>query len=225
MKIKITGLFLTFGSLLFGQSNVFFGEKDIIYPQKPGLYITEQDFINDSVKYVGEFEKDRSEKAKKVHLNVIDFSSSVNFGDTYYKFKDATFFGYKDDYGNRYRVVNGGSYPVRAFGTKWVYSVRYLNQIDPLDKKKTKIIKAGQSDRIYILYSNGLSNELIPIKSWDKDASKEANEKLFGDDAEISQQYLMDKKKDYHTDNKYVNALERIIYYTDLYNKKHPNSK
>jgi len=221
MKIKILAFVILLSPSLFGQANVFFGKKDITFPQKPGFYQTEQDFLNDSVKYVGEFEEDRRERSKKPHLNVIDYTSTVNFGKDYFAYRDAKFFGYKDDCGNRYRIINGTSYVVRAAGAIWIYTPRYMNQIDPWDKKKTKIIKAGPYSDISVFYSKGNSTDLAKIKKWDKDASKEANEKLFADDPGISQQYMSDKQKDYFPDYNYLNALERIIFYVDSYNKKH----
>lgn len=221
MKTKIVILMALTGTMLFGQYNVFLGVKDITYPQKEGIYETEKDFIENNVKYVGKYNEALTKEVSKVHFNVVNHGNSVNFGQTYYNLDDATFFGYQDDMGNKIRVVKGWRYNVRACGAKWLYTRHYNNQIDPWDKQKKKIIKADDGNLPEIYYSIGASNELIEIKKWTKKASAEVNEKLFADDPDISAQYMADEKKDYYPEYNSLNALERIIYYTDLYNKKH----
>ena len=44
------------------------------------------------------------------------------------------------------------------------------------------------------------------------------------DDPEVSQQYMKDVSDVYdpHYKNGCMDQIERIIYYTDIYNKKHP---
>ena len=55
MKTQFLLLFLITSVIAFSQSNVYFDQKDMVYPQKAGIYETLEDFLKDSVKYVGEY--------------------------------------------------------------------------------------------------------------------------------------------------------------------------
>lgn len=220
-KTKLGISLLLLSGTIFSQTNIYFGQKNLTFPQKGGLYETEEDLINDNVKDVGVYNQ---ALVKLVGFRQAAHAGEINFGENWYKLKGAKFFGYKDDAGNRTRVIDGSDYIVLCAGSKWLYSRGYYNQKVYNEKVKNKIEKYGAYSSIVVWYSNGTNSELIKIKKWDKTPSKEANEKLFITDAEISQQYLADVSDDYDPNykNGCMDQLERIIHYTDLYNKKHP---
>lgn len=220
MKTKIIICLSLLSSLTYSQVNIYFGQKDLTYPQKGGLYENAEDLINDKVKDVGVYNQALSKLKmgfqQSAHIN------EVNFGETYYKLN--SIFGYKDDNGNRHRIINGDDYIVLSAGSKWLYASGYYNMVVYDKAKKNKIEKYGSCSTIVVWYSTGKSTELTKIKKWDKTPSNEANEKLFMDDPEISQQYMSDKSEDYDPNykNGCMDNIERIIHYTDIYNKKHP---
>lgn len=222
MKTKLALILLLVSSSVFSQTNVYFGQKDLTFPQKGGIYETAEDLINDNVKDVGVYNQALSKL--KMGFQIAAHAGEINFGETYYKIKDAKFFGYKDNTGNRIRIANGSDYIVLSAGSKWLYSRGYYNMQVSDNKIKNKIEKYGAYSSIVVYYSNGTNSEIIKIKKWDKTPSKEANEKLFIADAEISQQYMGDVSDDYDPNykNGCLDQLERIIHYTDLYNKKYP---
>jgi hypothetical protein len=221
MKTKIILCLSLISSLTFSQVNIYFGQKNLTYPQKGGIYETAEDLINDKVKDVGIYNQAYSKL--KMGYQQAAHAGEINFGENYYKLKGAAFFGYKDDYGNRYRIVDGFDYIVLSAGSKWLYSFRYKNNLVYDDKVKNKIEKYGSYNEIMIWCSNGVNAEIIKIKKWDKTPSTEANGKLFMDDPEISKQYMSDVSDDYdpHYKKGCMDQLERIIHYTDVYNKKH----
>lgn len=212
MKTKLGILLLFLSSAIFSQTNIYFGQKDLTYPQKAGIYETAEDLINDSVKDVGKF-------ISLFDAFVIGKPRGVKFEQGFFSLKNPTIFGFKDNFGNRYRIINDMDFVVLSAGSKWLYS-RYYKNYD----KYEHIEKSGACIDIILYYSNGINSELKEIKKWDKTPSKEANEKLFITDAEISKQYMSDVSDDYdpHYKNGCIDHLERIIHYTDLYNKKHP---
>jgi hypothetical protein len=225
--LKISLLPLLLSNTAHAQVNVYMGQKDLTYPQKGGIYETADDLMNDKIKDVGVY----NEALNKLKLGFQRgaHDGEVNFGETYYKLEGATFFGYKDDRGNRHRIIKGASYVVLSAGEKWLYSDSYYcNKAFPTGSRARpllgdKIERYGAYSTVSLWYSNGIDGELIKIKKWDKTPSKEANEKLFMTDPEISQQYLNDKKEEFDPDSKnsYIDQIERIIFYTELYNKKH----
>jgi hypothetical protein len=225
--LKISLLPLLLSNTIHAQVNVYMGQKDLTYPQKGGIYETADDLINDKIKDVGVYNEALSKL--KLGFQTGAHDREVNFGKTYYKKAGATFFGYKDDEGNRHRIIKGGDYVVLSAGEKWLYSdVFYCNKYLPTGTRARpvhgdKIERSGAYSTVSLWYANGVDGELIKIKKWDKTPSKEANEKLFITDSEISQQYLSDKKEEYDPYNKdsHMDQIERIIFYTELYNKKH----
>lgn len=233
-----TGLFsLLMITAAHAQVNVYLGQKDLTYPQKGGIYETADDLLNDKIKDVGVYNE--ANNKLKLGFQLSAHAGEVNFGETYYKLKDAPFFGYKDDAGNRHRIIKGWDYVVLSAGEKWLYSdVYYCNKYIPSVKGKpqylvagtrwdgkhgNKIERYGAYKDVSFWYANGLNGEVTKIKKWDKTPSKEANDKLFAADPEISQQYMSDTKEEYDPNNKdsHMDQIERIVYYTQLYNKKH----
>lgn len=239
MKTKLGILLLFLSSAIFSQTNIYFGQKDLTFPQKGGIYETGEDLINDTIKDVGVYNQDFDKL--KMGFQQAAHAGEINFGETYYKLKGAKFFGYKDDRGNRHRIVNGDDFIVLSAGSKWLYSnyYGYKNRYIPTRNGKPqyliadknyeakfgkKIEKYAAYSDIRVWYSNGTNTAIMEIKKWDKTPSKEANEKLFMDDAEISKQYMSDVSDSYdpNHDDGCMDQLERIIHSTDLYNKKHP---
>lgn len=212
IKTKLGLLLLLVSSAIFSQTNIYFGQKNLTYPQKGGIYETAEDLINDSVKDVGKF-------ISLFDAFVIGKPRGVKFEQGFFSLKNPTIFGFKDNFGNRYRIINEMDFVVLSAGSKWLYS-RYYKNYD----KYEHIEKSGACIDIVLYYSAGINSELKEIKKWDKTPSKEANEKLFITDNEISKQYMSDVSDDYdpHYKNGCIDQLERIIHYTDLYNKKHP---
>ena len=68
--------------------------------------------------------------------------------------------------------------------------------------------------------------EAVPdyLKKCDKSPNEKVSEVLFSGDAEVANQYLADTKKNYSLlfEDSYQNNIERVIFYVELYNKKHP---
>ncbi len=231
MKTPFIILFLITSVVAFCQSNVYFDQKDMVYPQKAGIYETLEDFLKDSVKYIGEY----NEAYNKIKLGSMRWqhAGTVNFGDTYYKYAEATFFGYKDDSGNRYRIMNGGAYVVLAAGDIWLYSQGYRNGIysnehEPggwikTKKEGKKIQKYATEQDPWVWYAFGVDAEKEKLKNWKKKPNEKVKAALFANDPEIAAAFMADRKKDHNLlfDNSYMNNLERIIYYVTLYNKKH----
>ncbi len=202
----------------------------MVYPQKAGIYETVEDFLTDSVKFAGNYNEARNKI--KLGYQHQQYLGTVNFGDTYYKYEDAPFFGYKDDCGNRYRIVNGAAYVVLAAGAIWMYSQEYRNGIyttearadDFIKRKKEgkKIQKYAAEQYVTIWYAVGLNGERIALKNWKKAPSEKLANTLFAKDAGIARQFLEDTKEDYSLlfQDSYMNNLERIIYYVELYNRQ-----
>lgn len=210
-------------SSLFAQANVYFGQKNLVFPQKAGAYKTLEDFLADSLTELGTFNKVRD--TYKTGIQFARHLDEINFGDEFYKPADFPYFGYKDYYGNRHRVIGKHDFIVLCAGAKWLYTTGYGNNTVEDGKKKKPIYKYGRYPDITLRYGNGVSDTDVKwIKKWNKKYSTEASEKLFADDAETAKAYEEDKTKpkvyDPAFDNPITANMERIVFFLDQYNKK-----
>lgn len=223
VQISITVWALLFSSVLLAQSNVYFGQKNLVFPQKAGAYKTVEAFLADSLTEIGQFNKVRD--TYKTGIQFAKHDGEINFGDEFYKPNEFPYFGYKDYYGNRHRVIGKQDFVVLCAGAKWLYTTGYGNNMVEDGKKKKPIYKYGSYQDITLRYGIGVSDtDLKWINKWNKKYSKEASEKLFADDPEIAKSYEEDKTKskeyDPAFDNPITANMERIVFFLDRYNKE-----
>ncbi len=208
MKQIIFSIFLILAVLKVNSQNTIQYGKTIIGKQKPGFYKTQEDLLNDKIEYLGELDE-------KI---VVDYF--VKLGGKVYKFSEVNYYGFKDAFGNRFRIINGKAYNMLCYGKLCLYIKGYrLNVID----NKTKAIERGapNQDFTFVYYSEGPSGNLIQIKNYDKPSS--VADALFKDDEIIKNEYLNDKNDDLDPTCKrcITDDLERIIFYSNKYNEKH----
>ena len=207
-KIKISiCTFLTFFCAMNvkGQFNLQWGKK-IVGQQTTGLYRTAEDFKNDHIEDVG--------KIDNVQTNW--FMANKKF----YMFKKADYYGFKDDFGNRYRVINGVCYNVLSYGKIYLYSNRgyCFNTRD--DKGNTERTAADGYNSFLIYYAFDETSELKRLMGWDKKNNSAVGELLFQDNVSVKTNYVNDDSDDYEPNHKnvYADNLERLIHYVDVYN-------
>lgn len=198
---------LSFSLKFYSQYDIQYGNQ-VIGKQKPGFYKTYEDLLNDKIEYLGELDE----------RIVIDYF--VKLDGKVYKFSEVKYYGFKDTYGNRLRIINGKAYNMICAGKICFYVKGYrLNGID----NKTKIASRGlpSKDFTFVYYSDGPSGNLMPIKNYDKSSSV-ANI-LFKDDEAIKNEYLNDTNDDLDPTCKKCPSddMERIIFYVNKYNLAH----
>jgi hypothetical protein len=220
MKFKIIAAFLFLTFAVKAQFNVQFGKK-IVGDQKAGIYKTFIDLSKDSIEYRGEQDKTKGTR------------SWIMLGKSFVMFKKADFYGYKDYFGNRYRIFNGQSYNVLSFGKMNLYSVNYeLNCREENGKTPTERCVIGdfcpscgvgqryKDGTVELFYSTSPDGELIELKKWQKKDKFEIANTFFLGDEKIKAEFLNDNKEDYsnHDKNGALNELERLIFYLNKIN-------
>ena len=145
-------------STLFSQTNVYFGQKDLVFPQKGGFYQTEDDLLKDSLMNAGVFNKafDKLRIAGQKYQH----RDEINFDDKYYKMKHITYFGYKDYFGNRHRIIKGKDYVVLCAGAKWLYATDYGNNLAGHKPGKNRIEKYGYYKFTRLFYGIGVGQNI-----------------------------------------------------------------
>lgn len=203
MKISICALLTICAINVNGQKNLQWGKK-LKGEQKTGIYKTIDDFKNDKIEDVG-----------KITSAGIDY---FMIGKKFTMFKKVDFVGFKDEWGNRHRIINGKAYIVLSYGKINLYSKRYgFNTIDSDGNIERNAIGYDDSELFYSLSDN---DEPIKLKGWDSRHNEKMGELLFKDNEAVKTAYVNDDSEDYDYSVKkaYTDNLERIIHYVDIYN-------
>ncbi len=206
MKLKIIFIFcLSFSSLILSaQKNLQWGKK-LEIGQKTGIYQTLEDLKNDKI----------VELEGKITNTTPDF---FQVGKKYTMFKKADFAGYRDEFGNRIRIINGKGYIVLSYGKINLYSREYgFNttgsdgsvERNPIDYNHTELF-----------YSFSEDDEPVLLKGWDAKNNVKIASLLFKDNATVSNAYINDTSDDYDysVKNAFTDNAERLIHYVDMYN-------
>lgn len=205
IKILICIIFTACVTNTNAQFNLQWGQK-IVGEQKSGLYRTKEDFAADKIEDVG--------KIDNVQNNWIMAKKK------FYMFKKADFYGFKDLFGNKFRIINGVGYNVLSFGKVYLYSSNgyCFNTRD--DKGNTERNAADGYNSFLIYYSFNETDQPIRLNGWDKTKNTKMADLFFKDNETIKTAYINDESDDYEPIHKnvYADNLERLIHYIDLYN-------
>ena len=188
-----------------GQFNLQWGKK-IIGEQTSGLYRSAEDFKNDHVEDVGKIE----------NVQTKWFLANKKF----FMFKSADYYGFKDNFGNRYRVLNGVCYNVLSYGKVNLYSsIGYrFNTRDEQGNTERTAADGYNSFLLYFAFDD--HSEPQRLNGWDKKNNEVMGDLFFQDNSTLKTNYVNDNSDDYEPNHKnvYADNLERLIHYVDLYN-------
>lgn len=212
-KTILTALFAFAILIINGQTDMRYGKK--VSKEKPGFYKTYDDLLNDKIEYLGEFH---------AGYNIDTYVVLEEKGSKPIELKGGVYFGLKDQYGNRYRIVNGHAMNMVCAGKICFYTRGYEMGEWWIKSPKNKKGGAGANvgyGNTYIYYSKGPETGLMEMKKW-LDKETVANT-FFKDDETIKKEYLNDDSDDYDPDCKrcHSDEIERIIFYVTKYNEAH----
>ncbi len=207
MKLKfilpVLALIIISTGNLFAQKNLQWGKK-IDPKQKCGLYRTYDDLKNDKIEEIGTITNTQLKW--------------FMVGQKFYMFKGADFIGYRDDYGNRVKIINGIGYIILSYGKINLYSKFYgYNTKDDLGNVERNPVGYENAE---MFYSFTEFDEPIKLKGWDSKHNVKIADLFFKDNETVKNAYINDESDDYDysVKNAFSDNFERLIHYVDIYN-------
>lgn len=204
MKIIICAVLTICAIQAHGQKNLQWGKK-LKVGQKTGIYKTLDDLKNDRIEEL---------EGKITNTNI----SYFQVGKKFTMFKKVDFAGYRDEFGNRVRIINGKGYIVLSYGKINLYSKEYGFNTTGSDGSVER--NAIDYNHTELLYSFSESDEPTLLKGWDGKHNEKMATLFFKDNEAVSNAYLNDTNDDYDysVKNSFSDNAERLIHYVDIYN-------
>lgn len=203
LKISLITFCILCSFNLQAQRNIQWGNT-IKGVQQTGTYKTLDDLKNNKFENIGKIE------------NVT--ASWFKVGKKFYMLGKVDFVGFRDEYGNRFRIINGKAYNVLSYGKLYLYSQGY--ELNSRDQEGNTDRSANGYDSFIMFYSQTETGAPIKLTGWDKMHNEKIATLLFNDNEAVKTAYINDESDDYEPAHKnvYADNLERMIHYADVYN-------
>jgi len=203
LKISLLTFCILCSFNLKAQRNIQWGNT-IKGVQQTGVYKTLDDLKNNKLEDIGKIE----------NVNPGWFM----VGKKFFMYGKVDFIGFRDEYENRYRIINGKAYNVLSYGKLYLYSQGYV--LNSRDQEGNTDRSALGYDSFTMFYSQSEGGAPIKLTGWDKMHNEKIATLLFSDNEAVKAAYINDESDDYEPALKkvYADNLERMIHYADVYN-------